>query len=283
MANRLHSVGTEPPAKIALHTDDGSAVGVAGDVMIQAERVSLQFEMSYDTSWTIRDQLIRTARSLLQRQQKEYFCALKELSLTVRRGEVVGIIGPNGSGKTTLLRVISGILLPDTGTVTTRGRISILLSLGAGFNQEMTGLNNIRMNALLSGLLLEDIETRIDEVASFTELGEFLHVPMKFYSSGMVSRLNFATLLLVEPEIVLIDEIFSVGDLAFVDKSGAAMEAMLEKAQCQILATHALPLVHERCTRAILIEHGRIIADGDPVDVVSEYHDRVKKIRDAPI
>ena len=253
---------------------DGHSGVPENDIMVQVDDVSLWFDMSYNRAWTLRDQIMHTTRSLLRREPPKQFCALNSVSLAVQRGDVVGIIGPNGSGKTTLLRVISGIFQPDEGSAVTNGRVSTLLSLGTGFNREMSGLANIRMNALLCGVRKRDVADRIEEVAAFAELGDFINMPMKFYSNGMISRLNFVTLLLVEPEIILIDEIFSVGDLAFEQKSRAAMEAMLEKTQCQLLVTHSLPMVEERCNRAILFEAGQVIADGAPADVVREYRER---------
>jgi len=250
-----------------------TAVTGLGDPIIRLDNVSLEFEMSYDKSWTLVDQARRLLTSLLRPSEKEIFYALKDVSFEARPGDVVGIIGPNGSGKTTFLRVVSGIFRPDSGTVTTEGRISTLLSLGVGFNTAMTGRVNLRLAALLSGLSNSEIDERIGDVADFTELGDFLDVPMKYYSNGMISRLNFATLLLIEPEIVLIDEIFSVGDLAFEAKSRAAMNSMLKKAKCQLLVTHSLSLVEERCNRALLFDSGRLLVDGEPKEVVMRYRE----------
>jgi len=182
-----------------------------GDVMVEIKNVCLRFQLSYEKVWTLREFTTDTMKSLRGKDPKKQFEALSDVNFTARRGDVIGIIGPNGCGKTTLLRVVSGIFPPDEGEVSTHGRISSLLSLSAGVNQNLAGYENIRMNALLFGMSRQEIDEKIDQICAFADIGEFINVPMKYYSNGMVSRLNFAIVLALDPEIILIDEIFSVG------------------------------------------------------------------------
>lgn len=252
-------------------TQELNQAGADTATMIDATDLTVRFSMSYDKAWTVREQFFRLLKAKKTKSEERQFYALRDVNFKAYRGDVVGVIGGNGSGKTTFLRTVSGVYTPDLGSVETHGRLSTLLSLGVGFNRDLSGRINLRMSALLSLVPPEDVAERIDEVADFTELGEFLDVPMKYYSNGMISRLNFATLLLIEPEIILIDEILAVGDLAFNKKSRDAMETMLDKAKCQLLVTHSLRLVRERCNRAVLFDRGTIIAEGKPNEIVDMY------------
>lgn len=199
------------------------------------------------------------------------FHALSNISLCIREGEVVGVIGRNGCGKTTLLRTIAGIYQPDTGRVKVEGRVSALLSLGTAFNTSLSGRENIILGGLTLGLRLREIESKSQEIIAFAELGEFIDVPMRYYSSGMMSRLSFALVIAIEPDILLIDETLSVGDISFQNRSRSAMHSLLEQASLQMIVSHDLNTIRKVCTRVIWIESGCIAMDGTPTEVVDQY------------
>ena len=200
--------------------------------------------------------------------------ALSGINLSVKKGDIVGIIGPNGCGKTTLLRTICGIYHPDEGSVMASGRISTLLSLGTGFNNDLNGKDNIRLNGLTIGMTLDEIEEKIPAIIEFADIGDHINMPMKYYSSGMISRLSFSIVLSMKPDILLIDEIFSVGDLSFTQKSEKALQDLLAMTNCQLIVTHNLDLVRDHCNRAIFMESGKIVLDGNPAEVVDAYESR---------
>jgi len=238
---------------------------------VRIQDLSIRFRLSYDKTWNFTDKVAQVSKKLITGVKPRYFVALEDINLEVRQGEIVGIIGPNGSGKSTLLRAISGIYHPDQGTVDKNGRISTLLSLGTGFDNNLTGLDNIRLNGLIIGMHLEEIEQQISQIVNFADIGDHINQPMKYYSSGMISRLSFAIVLAMKPDILLIDEIFSVGDLAFQAKSEKAMHELLEKASCQLIVTHSLSMVERHCNRALYIRGGRIVLDDEPDKVVARY------------
>jgi ABC-type polysaccharide/polyol phosphate transport system ATPase subunit len=238
---------------------------------IKLDNVSIRFRMSYHEVACLRDVLSEAGRRIARRWRPDYFTALSRVSLTIETGEIVGVIGRNGSGKSTLLRTISGIYYPDAGQVSVTGRVSALLQLGTGFNTQLTGRENIVLGGLTLGLSRSAILERADEIVEFAELGEFIDVPMRFYSSGMMSRLSFAMVVSMEPDILLIDETLSVGDLEFQNKSKKAMRHLIEKATCQMIVSHSMDTILSLCTRVILIEGGRIIMDDKPAVVVEMY------------
>lgn len=199
------------------------------------------------------------------------FWALQEVSFRARRGETVGIIGRNGSGKSTLLQIIAGILSPSAGQVTARGRIAALLELGAGFNPEFTGRENVHMNAALLGLSAEETAARFGEIAAFADIGEFLDRPVKTYSSGMYVRLAFAVSACVDPDILIIDEALSVGDAAFQFKCLKHIETLQERGVTLLFVSHDINMVQRFCQRVIYLEQGRIKSAGDPQDVAGQY------------
>ncbi len=241
-------------------------------VEIKLENVTVRFPLSYSRVFTLRDNLASIALRILGRSKpQEMFTALKGINLHIQQNEIVGIIGPNGCGKSTLLRTISGIYHPDEGNLSTTGKLSVLLSLGTGFNNKLSAVDNIRMNGLLLGMNLEDIEAKLDDIIGFAEIGKFKDVPMKYYSSGMISRVSFAILLAMNPDIILIDEVFSVGDLVFQKKSESVMHQLLQQASAQVIVTHNLELVRDYCTRGIYIKQGQVVADGHPDEVVDQY------------
>lgn len=214
----------------------------------------------------------RLKQSLWRHKKKFYreFWALRDVYLQVKRGETLGIIGSNGSGKTTLLQMICGTLWPTTGHVSAKGRIAALLELGAGFNPEFTGRENVYMNAAVMGLGREEIDSRYDDIAEFADIGQFIEQPVKVYSSGMYLRLAFATAVHVSPQILVVDEALAVGDARFQQKCIAKIREFCEKGTV-LFVTHNSSVVTELCSRALWIENGRVQMDGKPKLVVEKY------------
>lgn len=198
------------------------------------------------------------------------FCALDKVSFELRRGEALGLIGRNGSGKSSLLQLISGIQHPTSGTVQVNGRISALLELGAGFNPEFTGRENVYLNTAIQGLSEEDTDARFQRIAEFADIGEFIDRPVKTYSSGMYIRLAFAAAVSVQPEILIVDEALSVGDIFFQQKCMTHMKKMMEGCTI-VLVSHDMHSIVNLCNRVLLLENGRVTFDGDPVQAVSKY------------
>lgn len=199
------------------------------------------------------------------------FHALKGIDLEIRRGHTVGIVGRNGSGKSTLLQIICGTLAPTTGSVEVAGRLAALLELGAGFNPEFTGLENVYLNATILGLSRGEIDQRLDEILSFADIGEFIHQPVKNYSSGMYVRLAFAVAINVTPEILVVDEALSVGDEAFQRKCFAKIEKIREAGATVLFVSHSAGTVVDLCDQAILLDGGELLVQGTPKRVVSLY------------
>ena len=205
-----------------------------------------------------------------QRWYRE-FQALKNVDLTIARGETVGIVGRNGSGKSTLLQLICGTLMPSAGSLTVNGRIAALLELGAGFNPEFTGRENVFLNGSILGVGHAEMEAKFDGIVAFADIGEFIDQPVKTYSSGMYVRLAFAVAIHVDPEILVIDEALSVGDEAFQRKCFARIDAIRNAGATVLFVSHAAGTVVDLCDRAILLDQGELIAEGTPKHVVGQY------------
>ena len=205
-----------------------------------------------------------------RKQYHKTFVALNDVSFSVKRGESLGIIGKNGSGKSTLLQILCGVLQPSAGEVKVTGRVSALLELGAGFNPEFTGRENIYLSGTIMGLPRKYIDENIDKILSFADIGEYVDQPVKLYSSGMYVRLAFATAISVEPEILIVDEALAVGDIFFQQKCIAHMKEMRKNATI-VFVTHDMHTVTNLCERVLLLESGNIIFDGEPIDGVSQY------------
>ena len=199
------------------------------------------------------------------------FWALRDVNLTVRPGETLGVVGPNGSGKSTLLQIVSGILAPTSGRVSTEGRIAALLELGAGFNPDFTGRENVFLNGEIMGLSRPAIEAVFPSIAAFAEIGEFMDRPVKEYSSGMYVRLAFSTAIHVEPDILIVDEALAVGDAIFSNRCVQKFEELKKRNVTVLFVSHDLGLVKQLADRAILMANGRILAEGRPADVVNQY------------
>lgn len=242
---------------------------------IEMSNVTVRFPLSFDQIITAREHVATAVRRALtlgrQRKIIRQFDALRGITLSLGEGDLVGVIGPNGGGKTTLLRTVAGIYYPDEGQLTTNGKISTLLSLGTGFNNNLTGTENIRIAGYLMGLTESEVSSLAPGIIEYAELAEFIDVPLKYYSNGMISRLGFSIVMALQPDILLIDEIFAVGDLAFRRKSEQTIENLLQRTKCQLIVTHNLTFVREHCNRALYISGGQLVMDDEPNAVVDCY------------
>jgi ABC-2 type transport system ATP-binding protein len=231
---------------------------VAGETVIRASGVGKSFRGT-GRATSMKERILRMGHGVV-----EPFHALRDVDLEIWSGQSVGLIGPNGSGKSTLLKILTGILRPTTGTVEVRGRVSSLLELGAGFNGELSGRDNIFLNASLLGLSRKETEGLFDSIVAFSELEEFIDNPVKHYSSGMYVRLGFAVAVHVDPDILLVDEVLAVGDEAFARKCLDKIAEFRREGRTILFVTHALDLVDQICDRGIVLDHGRVVFDGDP-------------------
>ena len=224
------------------------------------------------------DTLRETFAHLLRNRTSYYnFDALKGISFAIRDGEVVGLVGRNGSGKSTILRIIAGVYRPTSGIVQISGKVAALIELGAGFHPDLTGRENIVLNALLLGSSKQQIQKREEQILKFAELGEFIDSPVKQYSSGMFVRLGFAVATEVDPDILLIDEILAVGDAAFRQKCLARIDDFQRRGKTIILVSHDLGSIRRLCQRALLIHDGTLLADGSSDAVVERYEEMLRQ------
>ena len=234
--------------------------------VINVEHVSKVYPL-YDK--TI-DRLKETL-SLTKKTYHKDFYALNDINFKVGSGETVGIIGTNGSGKSTILKIITGVLTPTTGNVSVNGKISALLELGAGFNQDYTGMENLYMNGTMMGYTKEEMEEKIPEILAFADIGDFVHQPVKTYSSGMFVRLAFALAINVEPEILIVDEALAVGDIFFQNKCYKRMAEIKEKGTTILMVTHDMSSIIKYCDRVVLLNKGTMISEGEPGEMVDIY------------
>ncbi len=197
--------------------------------------------------------------------------ALKDVSLTIRHGETVGLIGVNGSGKSTLLAIIARVILPSAGRVQVNGRVAPLLQLGVGFHPDLTGLENVYFNGIILGLTRQQIAERLPSIIRFAELEEFIDTPVRAYSSGMVLRLGFAVAVHTDPEIILMDEVLAVGDEAFQHKCLRKIQEFQQEGRTILLVSHDMNQVRQVATRTVWLHQGRVMADGDTEEVVRQY------------
>jgi ABC-type polysaccharide/polyol phosphate transport system ATPase subunit len=203
--------------------------------------------------------------------------ALNDINLDIEDGDRIGLIGANGAGKTTLLRILAGIYLPTRGQVYSSGKISALLDVSLGLNPDATGLENIILRGMYMNIHPREMRTRVDDIAEFTELGAYLDMPARTYSAGMMVRLGFAVSTCILPEILLMDEWLSAGDARFLDKAQKRMEQFVGSSNILVLASHSVDLLRNWCNRGILLQHGRVAAQGDINDVVAAYQEMVSR------
>jgi len=241
--------------------------------IIEVHNVSKVFSIQ-TKQVSLRHEAYSYMRTLFRQQdvlQHETFHALNNISFDIQRGESVGIVGRNGAGKTTLLRILSRIIRPTTGHVEVHGSYASLIGLGAGFLDTMSGRKNIYLNAAIHGVTPEEVEQYLDDIITFADIGKYIDMPVKDYSSGMRARLGFSVAIHILPDIVFLDEVLSVGDSAFKEKSGNKLEAFLNENRTVIFVSHASESVTRICKRAIWIHNGEIKMDDSAIHVVKEY------------
>ncbi|MEE1285231.1 MAG: ABC transporter ATP-binding protein [Acutalibacteraceae bacterium] len=240
---------------------------------VKVDNVSILFNLNKEKVDNIKEYFIKLVTRKLHYNE---FWALTDISFEVEEGERLGVLGFNGAGKSTMLKVIAGVLKPTKGSVKVNGVIAPLLELGAGFDMNYTGAENIYLYGATMGYSRKYIQERYDEIVEFSELGEFIDVPVKNYSSGMRARLGFAIATAVEPEVLILDEVLSVGDAKFRIKSENKIKSMFDKGVTVLFVSHNTAQVRRLCTKAIILDHGKIIANGDVNEVCDIYDERVK-------
>jgi ABC-2 type transport system ATP-binding protein len=257
---------------------DELSMDTSTPVAIDVRKLGVRYSLRFTRKTTLR----KSFTNLLTRNTGEQsFWALREVDFRLVNGESLAIIGPNGAGKSTLLQVLAGIITPSEGVVDVRGHISSLLTLGAGFDQELTGRENVRLAGAFMGIAHSEMGERTPAIIEFADLGAFIDAPLKTYSSGMRARLGFAIATSVDPDVLLLDEVLSTGDQVFREKSKARVLELVKQAKAIVLVTHDMHWVTEFCNRAILLEKGRVIAEGDPEEVVAIHQEHSVKGREA--
>ncbi len=244
---------------------------------IRLDRVSVSFPIYDAKSCSIKKRVLAAAgRGRIGTSEANHVVirALDGVSVKIEHGDRVGLIGRNGAGKTTLLRVMAGIYEPPSGTVEVEGRVAPLFDIGMGMDPESSGYENILLRGLFLGLRKAEIRAKVDEIADFTELGEFLEMPLRTYSAGMFARLAFAISTSIDPEILLLDEGIGAGDEAFLEKAKQRLDALINRARILVLASHSDELVRKLCNRAILMENGRVVTSGPTDEMLERYHQK---------
>ena len=236
--------------------------------MIQAENISICYKISYDRIKSIKEYVVQLLRGKLRYEE---FWALKNVSFTVEKGCVLGIVGHNGAGKSTLLKIIAGILKPTEGTVRVQGTVVPMLELGSGFDYDLTGRENIFLNGAILGYSETFLKEKYGEIVDFSELGRFIDVPLRNYSSGMVMRLAFSIAAMVDPDVLIVDEILAVGDEEFQEKSRRRMMELMGGGTTVLFVSHSIDQVREMCDRVLWLDHGEIKMLGDPQTVCDAY------------
>ena len=239
--------------------------------MIKVEHVSMKFNLGIEKNYSMKEAFIAIFDKR-RRQKPTEFWALDDLTFNVKKGEVVGLIGSNGAGKSTLLKVVSGVMKPTKGKIEVSGVISPMIELGAGFDLELTARENIYLNGAILGYSKEFLEEKFHDIVKFSELEDFLDVPVKNFSSGMTAKLAFSIATVVNPEVLIVDEILSVGDIKFQEKSKGKMLEMIKGGTTVLYVSHSLESIKDLCDRVIWIEHGKLIKMGNAKEVCDEYY-----------
>lgn len=240
-------------------------------VAVDVRRVSKRFRhLSVRKHLTLKEAVVK--KLLWEGAAEATVEALKNVTFSVAQGEMLGVIGRNGSGKSTLLRLLAGVYSPDQGSIILNGTLTPLLALGVGFHPELTGRENTRIELLTLGLSPKQIRNHMDEIIDFSEIGEFIDVPLRAYSTGMAMRLAFSAAVCVDPDILLLDEVLSVGDEAFSQKCLQRMDAFRARNKTIVLVTHQVDTVVDRCDKALWLDSGKVVGFGDPSDIVRAYH-----------
>ncbi len=250
----------------------GSAAATVSPA-IRLSQVSVRFEMPAERIPSFKEYVLRRLTGKIERRQ---LWALRDVSLEVQPGEVLGIVGRNGAGKSTLMKVISRVLHPDSGHLVVRGSLAPLLELGAGFHFDLTGRENIYLNAALLGHPVREVEKQFDAVVQFSELGEFIDFPIRNYSSGMLTRLGFSVATMFRPDILLIDEVLAVGDANFQEKCLGRIANYRSRGTTIVLVSHQTEEIAQHCDRALWIDHGRVAAIGNTEEVIESYREALE-------
>lgn len=239
--------------------------------MISVKNVTMKFNLGIEKNNSFKETFINLFKE--KKKVNNDFIALKNVTFDITKGEVVGIVGSNGAGKSTLLKIVSGVMKPTKGKVETNGVISPMIELGAGFDMELTARENIFLNGAVLGYSKEFLENKFEEIVEFSELREFLDVPIKNFSSGMIAKLAFSIATIVNPEILIVDEILSVGDIKFQEKSKNKMMEMIKGGTTVLFVSHSLEQIRELCTKTIWLEHGEIQMIGNTKEVCDKYYE----------
>ena len=241
-------------------------------IAIEVKNVSIKFPKTRVTLGTVESSLMKLAK--FRKSEQDFFVALDGIDLEVNEGEILGIIGRNGSGKSTLLRTISGIYRPDDGIIRSKGQITLMAGLGIGFNVNLSGRENIYLYGSILGHSNETMNDLMDSIIEFADLNGFIDQPLRTYSAGMRARLGFSIASAVKPDILLIDEVLSVGDQEFREKSMARILEIVKGSRTVVLVSHNFSIMKQICTRLIMIENGRITSNGSPEEVITSYSER---------
>lgn len=236
--------------------------------MIELKNVSLKYNMNKEKIFSFKEYIIKLIKNELNYEE---FWALKDINLKIEKGEVVGLVGFNGAGKSTLLKIISQIIEPTTGIVKVNGRISPLIELGTGFDFDLTARENIYLNGYILGYNKKFIDKNFTEIVEFAELNEFIDVPLKNFSSGMVARLGFSISTIVKPDILIVDEILSVGDFKFQEKSLNKIKSMIKDRVTVLMVSHSIDQIEKMCTKVVWLENGSIKKIGNSKEICEEY------------
>lgn len=239
--------------------------------MIRIKNVSMKFNMDIEKDFSMKQAFINFFTKK-KKKKTEYFWALKNVTFSVNKGDVVGLIGSNGAGKSTLLKVVSGVMKPTSGKVEVDGIISPMIELGAGFDQNLTARENIYLNGAILGYSKKFLDSKFDEIVEFSELKDFLDVPVKNFSSGMTAKLAFSIATIVDPEILIVDEILSVGDLRFQEKSKNKMMEMIKGGTTVLYVSHSLESIKDLCNKVVWLDHGQVVKMGDTKEICDEYY-----------
>lgn len=238
---------------------------------IKLEKITVRFRIYHNPSPSLKDSFVNWFSGNRNLNDFRDFFALNEISLEINPGDRLGIVGLNGAGKSTLLKTISGIYKPHEGKISVKGRITPLMELGAGFDHEQTGRKNILLYGALLGFSPAIMKEKEAQIEKFSELGDFLDLPIKYYSSGMFGRLAFSIASFTDPEILMIDEVFATGDGHFVEKSSKRLHEMVEKSSILVVVSHNLEHIKRLCNRVIYLENGNVISDGQPNEIINHY------------
>ncbi|HIQ68235.1 MAG TPA: ABC transporter ATP-binding protein [Candidatus Faecousia excrementigallinarum] len=240
-------------------------------MIIQADHISMRYVMATDRGQSLKEFVVKSLKGKIH---YEYFSALDDVSLSIEKGEVVGIIGHNGAGKSTLLKIIAGILRPTEGTIGVQGRIVPMLELGSGFDYDLTGRENIYLNGAVLGYSKEFLQAKYQEILDFSQLEKFIDMPIRNYSSGMLMRLAFSIATVVTPDILIVDEILSVGDGDFQEKSKNKMLELMSGGTTVLFVSHSIGQIRELCDRVIWLDHGKVKMIGSTQEVCDAYERR---------